>query len=130
MMTATQIKDHLKATFPAVKFYAGTINKTDKQCVGVYPKGRAPGGIAVGGIQNTSLWILPLSILVHWSEDTAQCEQKASELYQYLLTASEVTIGGARVIEFDLLDSGPVDLARDEQNICEMVIRLNVIYEI
>jgi len=129
MLTATAVKDHLKEKFPTTQFYAGAINKNDKQCVGVYPRGRKPFFIAAGGIGNTSHWYLPITLLVHWTEDTSLCEQKAIDLYEYLITAESVVMGSIRIIHFDLLDSCPVDLNRDEKNISEMVIRLNIIYE-
>ena len=149
MITSSDIKVYLDQVFNDVKFYAGAINKADKKCVGIYPKGRVSPVIAIGGIENSSYWVLPLSILVHWGESSTNCEQKAVELYEYLMSASGVEIGGeydevndidleiepptgqkiTKIIKFDLLDSGPVDLARDDKNICEMVIRVNVIYE-
>jgi hypothetical protein len=129
MLSATDVKNHLNTTSPGTKFYAGAIDKNSTQCVGVYPRGRKAFSIAAGGIANTSHWYLPLTLLVHWTEDSEQCEQKATSLYEYFITAENVVINGFRIIHFDLSDSCPVDLNRDDRNICEMVIRLNVIYE-
>jgi hypothetical protein len=129
MLMASNVRSFLEAAFPTTKFYAGTINKNDTQCIGIYPRERVPFEISVGGTNNTSSWTLPLSILVHWSEDTFQCEQKASELYEFFVKAKDTTISGISIISFKLKDSCPVDLKRDSNNICEMVIRLDVIYK-
>jgi len=132
MLTVSDLRDYLDnvAEFSGVTFYAGAINRNDAECVGLYPRGRSPLPIATGGVANTSVWVMPLSILVHWSEDTEECEQQANALYQYFLTAGRVTIGSIVIENFGLLDSGPIDLFRDEHNICEMTIRLNVMYNI
>ena len=129
MLLASAFKDYLKTVYPAVTFYAGAINKNDNKCVGIYPKGRQPFFIAAGGIKNTTTWYLPLSLLIHWTENTSECEEMARILYEYFLTVEDVVISGIRIIHFDLLDACPVDLDRDNRNICEIVIRLNVIYE-
>jgi hypothetical protein len=129
MLMSSDVKDYLKTKYPSASIYAGAINKNEAQCIGVYPRGRTTPNVSIGGVENSSYWVLPVSILVHWSEDTALCEQMASTIYSDLLTAEGVTAGSIRVISFQMLDGGPVDLSRDADNICEMVIRANVIYE-
>lgn len=129
MLTASMFRGYLLQQFPSIKFYAGALNREEK-CVGVYPKSRQPYKIALGGVGNTSHWSLPITLLVHWGENTSECELQAIALYEHLLKAANTTtINGVRVIDFDLLDSCPIDLVRDDKNICEMVIRLNIIYE-
>lgn len=119
----------LKTKYPGVDVYNGTIPKNENQCIGVYLKERGSPVIAIGGLSCTSTAILPLSILIHWGEDADACESMAQGVYDLMLGNTAETIGGTGVAQFALQDSSPVDISRDENNICEMVIRVNIIYE-
>lgn len=129
MMKTTEFTQYLKSLFPLATFFTGTINKTNPKCIGVYAKGRYAPTNTLGGVQNSSYNILPTSILVHWTESTTECETIANSIYETLEASPDSIIGGRRVVKFELLDSCPVDVDRDENNIVEMVIRLNILYE-
>lgn len=129
MLHVSDIIAWLKTKFPGTEFYNGFIPKNSEQCVGVYLKQRGSRNLAIGGPTCTSYATLPLSLLVHWTKDADPCEKEADEIYSTMETASGESAGGHRIIDFNLIDPGPVDVSRDENNICEMVIRVNVIYE-
>jgi len=129
IMKTTEFTQYLKSLYPAFTFYTGMINKTNPKCIGVFAKGRAVTSIAIGGVANTSSNILPLSLLIHWGENTTECETVANAIYEALLGEYDFTIGSRRIASIEMLDSCPVDVDRDEGNIVEMVIRLNIIYE-
>ena len=128
-MKTTEFTQYLKSLFPTATFYTGMINKSDTKCIGVYAKGRGAPTDTLGGVQNSSYNILPISLLVHWTESTTECETMANSIYETLEASPDIIIGGRRVVNIELLDSCPVDVERDENNIVEMVIRLNIIYE-
>lgn len=127
MMTISEFVQQLKSMFPTVKFYNGAIDKSAKQCIGVYARGNTAPVRAIG--DQSSYSILPVSILVHWTEDSNLCEVMANDLYSRLYESNGATVGGKRVIDIKLLDSCPVNVDRDANNIAEMVIRLNIVYE-
>lgn len=127
-MTVSEFIGYLKTLFAQVKFYNGTINK-DERCVGVYLRSGPTKPLAIGGKNNTSYSILPLSMLVHWSENANETEQQANSIHSALWGLSNFVIGSRRIIQVDMLDPGPVDISRDEKGIAEMVIRLNIYYE-
>lgn len=129
MIRVSEFVGFLEQQFPGTKFYNGSINKADSKCAGVYLRGSGKPRIALGGIENTSYSVLPISILVHWTEDSDECEAKANEVYAALFGANDQAIGGKRVIMFQMLDPCPISVQRDEKNIVEMVIRLNILYE-
>lgn len=126
MITISNLVSVLKTKFPAYKFYNGCINKKE-QCIGVYARGTAPPTVAIG--VSSSYRILPVTILVHWSENSDSCEQIANELYEGLENNGISTINSKRVIQIQMLDSAPVEIGRDDNNICEMTIRFNLFYE-
>lgn len=125
MLTIHDFVGELKYKFPDIKFYNGCINKAEN-CVGVYARGNASPPTAIGS--KPSYGVLPVILLVHHSENSAECEAIANKLYEGLEDTLE-TINETRVIVSHMLDSSPVNIGRDDNNICEMTIRLNIIYE-
>lgn len=129
MMQISEFKSYLQSQFSGTKFYAGAIDKSQEKCIGVYPRGSATPNIALGGKQNTSYGKLPFSIVVHWTQSSEQCERKANEIYEHLYGASNFTISGRRIISIELSSPAPMDLSRDDNNICEMLIAGIIYYE-
>lgn len=125
MLTVGQFKDTLKAMYTSIKFFNGCISK-DEKCVGVYARGQVPPPIAIG--TKSSYGILPVTLLVHYGENSDTCETVANTLYEGLENGIE-QIDDVKVIQIQLLDSTPVNIGRDDKNICEMTIRLNIVYE-
>lgn len=129
MMLVSEFVTYLQQEFPSVSFYNGTINKNEPECVGVYATGRIGPRIALGGLENTSYSHLPVSILVHWGKNSDKCQIQANSIYERLFGKSNFYIGDRRIASLQMLDSCPVDIQRDENGICEMVIRLNILYD-
>lgn len=128
MLTIKQFIAFLKTKFPYVKFYNSTMDKSEK-CVGIYKRSVSPV-VPLGGVENGSYNILPISILVHWTEDASQCEDMANNIYNELRSIiKEATPDGTVISYIHLLDSHPQSAGRDDKNIVENVIRANIIYE-
>lgn len=125
MLTISKCLKVLKERFPDIKFFNGCISKNEK-CVGVYARGNAAPPSAIGS--KPSYGILPVTFLIHWGENSNECETTANMLYEELENGI-AEIDGVRVIQLQLLDSTPVNIGRDDNNICEMTIRLNITYE-
>lgn len=125
MLTIDDLITALEAKFPNVAFYNGCISKDDK-CVGLYARGGVPAPRAIGS--NPSYRILPVTMLIHWGENSDVCETQANALYEGL-EQGIATISNTRVIDIDLIDSCPIDIGRDDKNICERTIRFNLYYE-
>lgn len=129
MMKSSDLMAYLEEQFPEIDFYNGTIDKNNPTCVGIYIRGRGEPRIALGGVENTSFGELPVSLLVHWTTNTDTCNTMANTLYAKLFGIGQVTMGTVKVIYLNMLDSSPVNIDRDENGVCEMVIRLNIVYE-
>lgn len=125
MITTKDFMRVLSEQHPQISFYNGCINKA-AQCVGVYARGNAAPPTAIGS--KASYSILPVTLLIHWSENSQECEKTANLLYEGLENGM-VSIGDTRVIQIQMLDSCPVNIGRDDNNICEMTIRINIFYE-
>lgn len=125
MITIGNFVEALEKIHPDIPFYNGCINKSAK-CVGVYARGNHSPITAIGS--PPSYRVLPVTMLVHWGEDSDECETQANALYQSLENGI-ASINATRVINIELLESCPVNIGRDDSNICEMTIRLNIFYE-
>jgi hypothetical protein len=125
MLTISNFVQVLKQKYPAIKFLNGCISKSEK-CVGVYARGNAAPPTAIGS--KPSYRVLPVTMLIHWGENSDECEITANTLYKGL-EQKIASINNTRVINIELLESCPTNIGRDDNNICEMTIRLNIIYE-
>lgn len=125
MITISNFMEILKAKYPNIKFFNGCISK-DEKCVGVYARGNAEPPTAIGS--KPSYGVLPVTLLIHWGENSNECEITANSIYAGLEEPIE-EVNGRRVIQVQLLESTPVNIGRDDSNICEMTIRLNLFYE-
>lgn len=125
MITISNFISVLKSKYPNIKFFNGCISKSEK-CVGVYARGNATPPTAIGSKPSYS--ILPVTMLIHWGENSEDCEKTANLLYAGL-EEDIASINGLRVIQIQLLESSPTNIGRDDNNICEMTIRLNIFYE-
>lgn len=125
MLSVSDFLDVLKKQHSDIKFFNGCISKEEK-CVGIYARGSAPPPTAIGS--KPSYGVLPITMLVHWGENSKECETTANKLYESLENGI-ATINGVRVIQLQLLESTPTNIGRDDSNICEMTIRLNIMYE-
>jgi hypothetical protein len=125
MLTISKCLKVLKECYPDIKFFNGCISKNEK-CVGVYARGNAAPPSAIGS--KSSYGVLPVTLLIHWGENSDECETIANTLYEGL-EDGVAEIDGVRVIQLQLLESSPVNIGRDDNNICEMTIRLNITYE-
>jgi len=125
MITTKDFMDVLKGQYPDITFFNGCINK-HKPCVGVYARGNAIPPVAIGS--KSSYGILPVTLLIHWGENSQECEETANRLYEGLENEM-APIGGAREVQLQMLESCPVNIGRDDNNMCEMTIRINIFYE-
>jgi hypothetical protein len=124
MLKISDVVSALKTKHPDIKFFNGCISKSEK-CIGVYARGNSAPVTAIGTMPSYN--ILPVTLLIHWGENSDDCETIANTLYEGLERG--ININGVRVIQTRLLDSTPVNIGRDDDNTCEMTIRTNIIYE-
>lgn len=127
-MTISDIVAYMKVAFPAIKFYNGRIDSNEEQCAGIYVRGNAQTRMALGGIANMSYNVKPIQILVHWGQNSDDCDIIASSLYDNLCGLCNFTMNGKNVRCISMLDPCPIDLGRDEHGICEMTFRFEIYY--
>lgn len=123
-MNTLSIVNILKDQFTTYTFYNNFIK--DGKCVGVYSRGDAPDVVSIGGRQNNGYYIKPIQLLVHWSEDADESETVATSLWSFL-SEFYATVNNEVIRTLQMLEPCPIELGRDEKNICEFSIRVNLI---
>lgn len=129
MMTLAEVRDWLKTQITCSNWYVGKIDGAKEQCIGIYNTTGPTPTIAIGGLENTSTAIKPISLLVHWGRNANLAEQKAQEVYQTLLGKTGAIIGGRRIVMFQMPQPGPINVGTDDRGIYEYVIETNILYE-
>lgn len=127
-MLLSEIREYLKTKINSPQWYIGKIDGNKEQCIGLYSIQATKSNIALGGLNNTSYSTKAISILIHWGKNSNIAEQKAHEVYNVLFGQS-ATIGGKRVIDFNMRTSEPISVGTDVNGIYEYVIEVNIIHE-
>ena len=128
MITTKIISEYLKTLFPTDIITTGFIDRNNKQCIALYCKGDVPLYNTIGhGTQ--AIAGIPIVVLVHWTDNYDTCETKANLVYEALKNMKMVATGGF-VLTAQLKQGYAVDIGRDDHNICERSIPLNVIYQV
>lgn len=131
MLGLANIRDWFK-TFEnkADNYYIGKLDNKNDRSIGVYQrKTNIPPRIAIGGLENTSYEIKPVSILIHWNTNARETEECAYSLFQELLKQNNAVINNHKIRYIKLLNSEPVDVGTDDKGIYERVIELDFYYE-
>jgi len=101
-------------------------NKQDKS-VGVYQRRTSDQPRMCIG-EKSSYDIKPVSILLHWSNDADETEEKAMALWNVLRSQTNVTINNVHIPYIKLLNSEPIDVGTDEKGVYERVIEIDFYY--
>lgn len=96
----------------------GFINKNKAQTIGLYER----RSVSVDTFRESSYLIKQLTILVHWSKSSNECEIKAEEIADKL---DRLSFDGGWVD----VESPPIDVGRDENEIFERTIDITIYYE-
>src|SRR5690625_3876779 len=108
-MNLREILEWLDTQVDCPQFYQNKIGGAPHS-ITVYNNRRSqPPRIAIGGLENTSYTIKPVSILVHWGKSNNLAEIKAQEVYDSMF-GKIATIGGKRVIKFDMITTEPISV--------------------
>ncbi len=111
------------------RVYCGRLENKKEQSIGVYRLERTGSpNIPVGGMQNSSYGVKPVSLLIHWNESIRDTEDVAEQLFYTLLETRNAEVNGNRIKFIRLLTPEPVDVGTDI-DIYEMVIEMEIYFE-
>ena len=131
MLGLADIRDWLKTLDnKADNYYIGKLDSKKDKSIGIYQlKNSMPPRVCLGGLENTSYEIKPISILIHWNINARETEEFSFKLYKEILNQKSVVINGHHIKYLQLLNNEPIDVGTDDKNIYERVIELNFYYE-
>ena len=132
-MTTYTVYEYLKEKFPdlADVLRNGNINKSADKSIGVFlgSDTRSTGKLAIGGIDCTTVRMIPINIQIRWTENQLEHDNLATRIYDGLLTeGNNFIVNKAKIACIFMVDDCPANLGRDEKNVCESVIRANFYY--
>lgn len=127
-MLLSEVREYLKTKIECPQWYIGKIDESKEQCIGIYSSVGPVPNLAIGGLENTSYATKAISILVHWTKNCNTAEQKAQEVYSAFFGQSG-TVGGKRIIKFDMRTPEPVNVGVDSKGVFEFVIETIIYYE-
>lgn len=116
--------------------YVNAINRNKDKSIGIFsaPESRASKTLTYGGDDHAPVKKFPVNILVHWTEDSSVCEDRANEVYDTIKNLGQnfpvrSNDLNATIIAFArLLDEQPIWIGRDDSNVCEYSIRVDFYY--
>lgn len=102
----------------------GRINKNSDRAVCFYhSKHPAPKQSALGGKENKSFVLLPVTVLLRFTNSPEKAAEKAQELYDFFDEKTFV-IENKRVFVISRYDF-PIDLGSDDKGVCENSLELD-----
>ena len=130
-MKIENILDWLESLNLADHVYANRLENKKEKSLGIYNRtiaGQRPV-MAIGGVENSSYDILPLSLLVHWTRSFPETETAAQAVWDALNGAKHIDIPGGQHIQFIQMNvPRPVYVSTDANGIHEFVINFNLYY--
>ena len=130
MLYLANVRDYIKTISSANNYYIGKLDNKEDKSVGVYDlKTSRKPIIALGGLENTSYNIKPISILIHWNKNMKETEVESMKLYNALLGANDFDINDIHISHVELLEPQPIDVGTDNSGVYEMVIECVFYYD-
>ncbi len=132
ILTLVDLATHLATLSIADRdhIYCGKMPDKKDRSIGVYNLQRSQANReTIGGDENSSYRVKPVSLLVHWDKSTERTEQAAESLFEAVKGIRDVTVNGKRILFARMLTDNPVDVGTDDNGIYEMVVEAEIYYE-
>lgn len=132
MLKLADIQDYIMnlAVAESDRVYIGKLDNKQEKSIGVYARnGNGVPITALGGIQNSSYDIKPVSLLVHWNKNKEEAEAAAFKLFEKLQKETRVTIGNIHIPCIRLMVPEPQDVGTDNNGVYEYVIWIDFVYQ-
>ncbi len=127
-MMLSDVREYIKSLKIAKCVYMGKLDAKAEKSVGVYnSKHTHAYHTAIGGPAMASYGTKYVTILIHWNESPGETERAATELFEAVSSAREITVNDT-VIKFIQPLCELQDIGTDDAGIHEMVIEAAVIY--
>lgn len=110
--------------------YCGRMADKKACCIGIYNlSARRQRHNTVGGSENRSYQIKPVSMLIHWNKSTSDTEEASARIYEAVSSIRNVEVNGKRILFTEMQTDISVDVGTDDNGVYEMVIEADFYYE-
>ena len=110
--------------------YMHKLDNKKQKCIRVYFLKRDGNcHIPIGGIDNATYGVYPVSLLVHWNKNPIESEKAATELYKALLKLKDLSVNEYTIKFISLLVPCPQYVSTDSNGAHEWVIEGLIYYE-
>ncbi len=125
-MTLSELRDYFKVNFPWADIISvGKIDQNKERAVCFYrSKLSRPKINTIGGKENRTYSVLPISILLRYGKNYEAAAQKALEIYDFFDEKS-FEINGERVFAISLY-AGPIDVGSDDYGVYENTLEFDI----
>lgn len=109
-MTLEEVRDFIAGLGIAERehCYIGRMPDKERSSIGIYRLNRdGKPHIPIGGRQNASHDVLPVSFLIHWNESFSETEEAADRLYNALDDVRNQPAGSSRILFCTMLVPEP-----------------------
>ena len=124
-MTLYEVMQWLKTFDIFQYYYVGKINGQQQQVLGVYARGEAGNPVHALG-EPSKYQINGVKLLVHWNKDQQLTQNASNQLFSALTDVTDVDFGDNHIYYVDLLNTEPVNVGTDANDICEYVINIDI----
>lgn len=122
-MTLSDIRKYIKGELPDTKVYIGRLGSREENIIAVYDRETSFNNMAIGGRKNSGCGVKGIKILVHGSQNAADTEAFANEVYDLFYGALEADWW------CNVKSDAPVSVGADGNNIYEYVINVDIWYK-
>lgn len=127
-LSTVKVKDYFKTVIKNCdNWFIGKMDKNQTKAIAIYVNRRQIESLSKFK-KLQSYGILPITLLLRWTNNYNTAETKANEIYE-LLDCSSFFIDDYEC-NIDCLFEGPIDLGTDENNdVYKFSIELNILYK-
>ncbi len=109
--------------------YIGKLDNKKQKSIGVYHrKSTYMPRTALGGCEQSTYDIKPVSLLIHWNKSQRETEKAAFALFEKIKSVTSLTLKDTFVRFIRLMVPEPQDVGTDDEGVYEYVIWLDFIY--
>ncbi len=109
--------------------YIGKLDNKKQKSIGVYHrKSTGAPKIALGGWEQSTYDIKPVSLLIHWNKSQRETEKTAFALFEKIKSVTSLTLKDTFIRYIRLMVPEPQDVGTDDEGVYEYVIWLDFIY--
>lgn len=126
-MLLKEIKEYMQTFIDCPNWNIGAIDTSQEKSITIITKQGPVNQIAVGGLLHTSYKSKTIEVILRWTNDYEEAENKAEDVYNLFLTQPE-EIGHVQIISSTMKHNTPVIVETALPNTIEFRVETTLTY--